>query len=60
MFEGASVSPHPWVPKGWRRWICTHCYAPKALHPRNAWARSRPLHDNRYLSANAPHFNENW
>ena len=52
--------PHAWQPKGWRRWICRHCYAPRALHPRTGWFRARPMHDNRYLSANAPHFNEGW
>ncbi|MFP3986925.1 hypothetical protein U9R90_05360 [Streptomyces sp. E11-3] len=54
------TGPHPWQPKGWRRWICLHCYAPKSLHPRTDWGRSRPLHDNRYISPNAPHLNEGW
>jgi hypothetical protein len=55
-----SVSPHPWQPRGWRYWICRHCYAPKSLHPRTGWKRARPLNDNRYLSANSPHFKEGW
>ncbi len=54
------VGPHEFARRGWRRWICRHCYAPRSLHPRKAWVRSRPLHDNRYLSANAPHFKEGW
>lgn len=54
------TAPHPWAPKGWRYWICRHCYAPRALHPRTVWAQSRPVHDNRYLSANAPHFESGW
>lgn len=52
--------PHHWQAKGWRFWLCRHCYAPKSLHPRTEWTRSRPLHDNQYLSANAPHFTEGW
>lgn len=55
-----SVGPHPWTPKGWRLWLCRRCYAPRTLHPRTGWTRSRPLHDNQYLSVNAPHFNEGW
>ncbi|WP_406444486.1 hypothetical protein OHB14_36560 [Streptomyces sp. NBC_01613] len=55
-----NTGPHPWAPKGWRYWICRHCYGPKSLHPRTGWVRSRPVHDNQYLSANAPHFNEGW
>lgn len=55
-----STSPHPWTPKGWRYWICHHCYAPKSLHPRKAWVRARPLRDNTYLSPQAPHFEEGW
>ena len=55
-----TVAPHPWTPREWRRWICRHCYAPRSLHPRTGWVHARPLHDNRYLSAAAPHFKENW
>ncbi|MGW5429984.1 hypothetical protein ACWET9_22640 [Streptomyces sp. NPDC004059] len=55
-----SVGPHDFAPKGWRRWICCHCYGPRALHPRRGWVRARPLHDNAYLSSRAPHFNEGW
>jgi hypothetical protein len=56
--------PHFWTPKGWRFWLCRHCYAPRSLHNynggRDQWVRSRPLNDNRYLSKNAPHFTEGW
>lgn len=59
-----SVEPHQFVPRRglWNRLrgICNHCYAPKALHPRRSWVRARPLGDNRFLSASAPHFNEGW
>ncbi|HEY9410771.1 MAG TPA: hypothetical protein VIP77_14420 [Jiangellaceae bacterium] len=55
-----ATSPHPFARKGWRFWICRHCYAPRTLHPRTEWVRSRPLHRNDYLSANAPHFKEGW
>lgn len=54
------VEPHGWVRKGWRWWLCRHCYAPRSLHPRKRWARARPIHDNRYLSVNAPHFQDDW
>lgn len=54
------VSPHPFVRRGWRFWVCTHCYAPRCLHPRQAWVRARPLDSNHYLSRRAPHFNEGW
>lgn len=55
-----SVEPHEFQRRrGWRWWICTHCYAPRSLHPRTAW-RSRPYGDNEYLSASAPHFKEGW
>jgi hypothetical protein len=56
----ADVAPHHWARKGWRWWLCWHCYAPKSLHPRRAWGRARPLGDNRYLSRRAPHFKEGW
>lgn len=55
-----STAPHAFASKGWRYWICRHCYAPKSLHPRRAWVRARPLHDNTYVSARAPHFEEGW
>lgn len=55
-----SVAPHHWTRRGWRFWICSHCYAPKSRHPRPGWVRARPLNDHRYLSPNAPHFNEGW
>lgn len=56
----AMVEPHPFRRRGWRFWICTHCYAPRSLHPRTKWRVSRPYGDNRYLSDNAPHFKEGW
>lgn len=57
-----SAGPHDFHPVGrwWHWWICRHCYAPKALHPRTAWVRARPIGDNTYLSADAPHFKEGW
>lgn len=57
--ESASA-PHDFAPKDWHWWLCRHCYAPRNLHPRRQWARSRPVHDNTFLSANAPHFKEGW
>lgn len=50
--------PHHWARKGWRLWLCRHCYAPKALHPRPGWTVAR--RGNTYLSADAPHFKEGW
>lgn len=64
--NGASVSvgPHDYRPRdGWfnrLRGICTHCYAPKSLHPRTVNVKARPLGDNRFISADAPHFKEGW
>jgi hypothetical protein len=58
--ETTQVAPHPFVPQGWRKWICHHCYAPRKLHPRRNWVKARPLNDHTYLSADAPHFNEGW
>lgn len=54
------VSPHPFVRRGWRFWICHHCFAPRCLHPRRAWVPARPLGTNFYLNRNAPHFREGW
>ncbi|MEU0207385.1 hypothetical protein [Streptomyces canus] len=54
------TAPHGFARKGWRFWICRHCYAPRALHPRKGWVRARPLHDNQHLSVNASHFEEGW
>lgn len=54
------VQPHEFVRRGWRFWICHHCYAPRSLHPRTEWVRSRPLGSNHYLAADAPHFQEGW
>lgn len=54
------VSPHQFERQGWRVWICRHCYAPRKLHPRTEWVRARPFADHRYLSENAPHFEEGW
>jgi hypothetical protein len=56
----ATVAPHAFRRRGWRFWICMHCYAPRSLHPREGWARARPLGSDYYLSANAPHFGEGW
>ena len=56
-----STAPHGWQRfRGWRWWLCTHCYAPRSLHPRTGWVRSRPVGDTEYLSKHAPHFNEDW
>lgn len=57
---GGFTSPHRWTPRRWRIWICDRCYAPRSLHPREWWSVSRPLGDSRYLSADAPHFKEDW
>jgi hypothetical protein len=57
---GLDAAPHDFVRRGWRFWICRHCFAPRSLHPRIGWVRSRPLGDNCYLSATAPHFKEGW
>lgn len=54
------VNPHQFRRRGWRWWICTHCYAPRPLHPRKRWVRARPVGDNRYLSKDSPHFKEDW
>ena len=56
----AGVEPHDFNRKGWRFWLCRHCYAPKSLHPRTRWARAREYGDNQFISKNAPHFNEGW
>jgi hypothetical protein len=56
-----STGPHPFMRVSRLRWwLCRHCYAPRSLHPRRGWVRSRPLGDRRYLSADAPHFREGW
>jgi hypothetical protein len=54
------VSPHRFVRRGWRFWICDHCFAPRALHPRREWVYSRPPTVHYYLSKDAPHFTEGW
>jgi hypothetical protein len=54
------VGPHAWSRQGWRWWLCRHCYAPRTLHPRRGWVKARPLNDHRYLSRDAPHFQEGW
>ena len=56
----SSVAPHSFKRRGWKFWICTHCYAPRSLHPRVIWVRARPLNENYYLSKDAPHFKEGW
>ncbi len=54
------VHPHDFVRRGLHFWICDFCYAPKKLHPRLVRVRARPLSDNTYISADAPHFKEGW
>lgn len=54
------VSPHPFVRRGWRWWICDHCFAPWCLHPRRSWVLARPFDRHEYLSKDAPHFREGW
>lgn len=54
------VEPHSFRRRGWRFWICNHCFAPRSLHPRITWVVARPRNDNTYLSKNAPHFKESW
>lgn len=54
------TGPHEFRRHGWRFWLCLHCYAPRLLHPRRTWVRSRPAGDHRSLSADAPHFEEGW
>lgn len=58
--SSARVAPHAWSRKGWRFWICRHCFAPRPLHPRVVWAFSRPVHRNEYLGPDAPHFKGGW
>jgi len=53
-------APHDFHRRGWRWWLCRHCYAPRALHPRQRYVRSRPVDDNLVLSRRAPHFREGW
>lgn len=58
------TGPHFWTPKGWRFWLCLYCLAPRSMHGRNGarneWVIARARNDNRYLSADAPHFREGW
>lgn len=56
----AGTRPHAFVRRGWRFWICDRCFAPRSLHPRTRWSRRRPKDENYYLSADAPHFEEDW
>lgn len=58
--QAVQVDAHPFRRRGWRWWICDHCYAPKSLHPRRSWVVARPLGSNYCLSADAPHFKEGW
>lgn len=58
--DNVKVGPHQYVRRGWRFWVCDHCFAPKSLHPRKGWVRARPLGENYYLAADAPHFKEGW
>lgn len=58
------TEPHDFKPRRglWNRLrgICDHCYAPPKLHPRKEWVRSRPIGDDRFIDATAPHFKEGW
>jgi hypothetical protein len=54
------VGPHDFKPRGWRFWICDHCFAPRSLHPRKCYSRARPIGENYYLAPDAPHFKEGW
>jgi len=54
------VEPHVFQPRGMRLRICTHCYGPRALHPRRDWVLARPQGANYYLAPDAPHFHEGW
>lgn len=54
------VQPHIFRRRGWRFWICDHCFAPKSLHPRFTWVYARPPDRNEYIGSNAPHFKEGW
>ena len=56
----AAAGPHEFRRRGWRFWICNHCFAPKSLHPRHAYVTARPLGENYYLAPDAPHFREGW
>lgn len=60
MIGTVEVGPHSFERRGWRFWICNHCYAPRSLHPRRTSVRARSLGSNYYLSKNAPHFDEGW
>lgn len=60
MATNTQTSPHEFERRGWRFWICRHCYAPRSLHPRRGWVVARPYGDNKYMSADAPHFKEGW
>lgn len=57
-WAGSLVSPHSFRPRGWRFWICTHCYAPRSRHPRTEWVRSRPLNDHRHLDGRTLDLNQ--
>jgi hypothetical protein len=58
--RGNDTGPHGWERQGWRFWLCRHCYAPRALHPRTRFVRARPVGNHDYLSVRAPHFGEGW
>ncbi len=60
MADTVEVAPHEFCRRGWRFWICNACFAPRKLHPRRRWVRSRPYGVNYYLSPDAPHFKEGW
>ena len=61
VMHDTTAGPHEFQRRrGFRRWICNHCYAPKELHPRTEWVKARPIYNNEYISADAPHFKEGW
>jgi hypothetical protein len=57
---GPLVGPHPYESRGWRFWICIHCFAPKSLHPRTGYVKARPEGDHTYIDYTAPHWDEGW
>lgn len=58
--DDVTVAPHEFRRRGWRWWVCDHCFAPRSLHPRTVWVKARAVGENYYLSADAPHFEEGW
>jgi hypothetical protein len=55
--------PHDFTPVRGHPRLCQHCYAPRRLHPRQRYTRSRPLGDLSYYRADSARFHEegsNW